>query len=182
MKEFGGERFDALLEELDRAVADLVAFAEADPARWERARPGKWSVGGHAAHIAVTMKATADAFEERVPRVLDGTIGPKPRRDPLESLWVWLFVGRGVLPRGARTPRRYEPPAGPALAETLAQLRRQVERHRAVGHLLTAGQRDRLWIASPFITRWHYGLGEMVRAHAVHARHHLALMRETARG
>jgi hypothetical protein len=31
---------------------------------------------------------------------------------------------------------------------------------------------------SPFITRWHYGLVEMVRAHAVHAHHHLALMRE----
>jgi hypothetical protein len=176
MAKFGGERFDALMLELERAVADLAGFAGADPSRWER--PGKWSVGGHAAHIAVTMAATADAFEERVPRVLDGTIALVPRRGPLESLWVWTFVHRGFLPRGARTPRRYEPVPGPKRAETLDQLRRQVERHRAVGHLLTADQRDRLWIVSPFITRWHYGLVEMVRAHAVHAHHHLALMRE----
>jgi len=181
MTKFGGERFDAIMAELDRAVDDLVAFAEADHSRWERSRPGKWSVGEHAAHVAVTMTVTADAFGERLPRVLDGTIGPKPRRGPLESLWAWLFVRRGVLPRGARTPRRFEPAPRPGLAETLDRLRRQVDRHRAVGHLLTTSQRDRLWITSPFITRWHYGLVEMVRAHAVHARHHLALMREMAK-
>ena len=178
MAKFDGERFDAFMAELDRAVDDLVAFADADRSRWERSRPGKWSVGEHAAHVAITMTVTADAFEASLPRVLDGTIGPVPRRGPFESLWVWLFVQRGFLPRGARTPRRFEPQPRPRHAETLDRLRRQVERHRAVGHMLTAGQRDRLWIASPFVARWHYALVEMVRAHAVHARHHLALMRE----
>src|SRR5262245_27629224 len=178
MAKFGGERFDALVAEMDRAVDDVVAFARAEPSCWERSRPRKWSVGGHAAHLVIAMKVTVDAFEERAPRVLDGTIAPVPRRGPLESLWVWTFVHRGFIPRGARTPRRYEPASRPDLAETLDQLRREAGRHRVVGHRLTADQRDRLWIVSPFITRWHYGLGEMVRAHAVHARHHLALMRE----
>ena len=170
-----GEHFDQRMAELDRAVSDLSAAASAGP--WERARPRKWSAGQHAAHVAITMAATAQAFEQSVPRVLDGTIGPVPSRGPLESLWIWMFVQRGFLPRGGRTPRRFEPMPAPDPDATLDDLRRGVERHRAVGHLLTAAQRDRLWIPSPFVSRWHYRLVEMVRAHAVHARHHLTQVR-----
>jgi hypothetical protein len=171
-----GEHFDERMAELDRAVSDLIAVAAAGP--WERARPPKWSAGQHAAHIAITLAATAQEFEHSVPRVLDGTIGAVPRRGPLESLWIWMFVQRGFLPRGGRTPRRFEAAPAPDPDATLDDLRRGVERHRAVGHLLTAAQRDRLWIPSPFIARWHYRLVEMVRAHAVHARHHLVQIRE----
>jgi hypothetical protein len=171
-----GGHFDDRIAELDRAVSELIAQAE--PGRWMRSRPRKWTVGQQAAHVAITMAITAQAFEEALPRVLDGSIGPVPRRGPIESLWVWMFVELGFLPRGARTPRRFEPAADPGLEGTIDDLRRGADRHRAVGHLLTAAQRDRLWIRSPFIHRWHYGLVEMVRAHAVHARHHLALIRE----
>jgi hypothetical protein len=173
-----GERFDERMAELDRAVSELIADAEAGSARWARSRRGKWAAGQHAAHVAISLADTADAFEERLPRVLDGTIAAVPRRGPLQWLWVSLLVGRGVMPRGGRTPRRFEPAADPGLAETVDRLRREVERHRAVGHLLTAAQRDRLWIPNPFVKRWHYTLVELVRAHAVHVRHHLALIRE----
>lgn len=171
-----GEHFDERMAELDRAVRDLIAHAE--PGRWPRSRPRKWTVGQHAAHVAITMATTAQAFEEALPRVLDGSIAPVPRRGAIEGLWVWMFVGRGFLPRGARTPRRFEPAPDPGSQGTLDDLRRSVERHRAVGRMLTAMQRDRLWIRSPFVHRWHYRLVEMVRAHAVHTRHHLALIRE----
>ena len=174
----GAERFDERMVELDRAVNDLVALAEAEPARWTRSRPGKWTAGQHVAHLAISLADTADAFEERLPRALDGTIAPKPRRGPLQWLWVSLLVGRGVMPRGGRTPRRFEPDEKPDLVETLDRLRREIERHRAVGHLLTAAQRERLWIPNPFVKRWHYTLVEMIRAQAVHVRHHLALIRE----
>ena len=180
MAAVGGERFDERMAELDRAVSELVALAEAEPARWTRSRPGKWTAGQHVAHLAITLADTADAFEERLPRVLDGTIAPKPRRGPLQWMWVSLLVGRGVMPRGGRTPSRFEPAADQGLEETLDRLCRQVERHRAVGHLLTARQRDRLWIPNPFVKRWHYSLVEMVRAQAVHVRHHVVLIREIA--
>jgi len=173
-----GERFDALMAELDRAVSDMIARAEHAPARWTRGRPGKWTAGQHASHVAISLAATADAFEERLPRVLDGTIAAVPRRGPLQWLWVALLVGRSTMPRGGRTPRRFEPGADPGRAETLDRLRREVERHRAVGHLLTAAQRDRLWIQNPFVARWHYTLAEMIRAQAVHVRHHLRLIAE----
>jgi hypothetical protein len=175
---FGGERFDERMSELDRAAGDMIAFAEAEPARWTRGRVGKWTVGQHAAHIVISLADTARAFEERLPRVLDGTIDPAPRRGLLQRMWVGRVVGRGTLLRGGRTPRRLEAPARPDLPETLDGLRREIERHRAVGHILTAPQRDRLWIPNPFLPRWHYTLVEMIRANAVHVRHHLALMRE----
>ena len=173
-----GVHFDERMAELDRAVDDLIALAEAEPARWPRARPGKWSAGQHVEHLAITLTITAGEFEARVPVVLDGTIPSVPRRGMLERLWVALLVGRGFMPRGGRTPRPFEPPAGTDPEQTLDRVRRGVERHRAVGHILTAAQRDRLWIANTFMKRWHYTLVEMVRAHAVHTRHHMALMRE----
>jgi hypothetical protein len=173
-----GERFDALMAELDGAVGDLISFAGAEPARWTRGRPGKWTAGQHAAHVAITLAETADAFEERLPRVLDGSLAAVPRRGPLQWLWVGLLVGRGTMPRGGRTPRRFEPAPAPGREETEGRLRRGVERHRAAGHRLTAAQRDRLWIPNPFVTRWHYMLPEMVRAQAVHARHHRKLIAE----
>ena len=177
-KTIDGEHFDARMAELDQALRELVADAERDPARWTRGRPGKWTAGRHAAHVAITLGDTADAFEARLPQVLGGTLGPVPRRGPLQWLWVSLLVGRGTMPRGGRTPRRFEPAPDPGRKETLDRLRREVERHRAVGHLLTAAQRDRLWIPNPFLKKWHYTLVEMIRAQAVHARHHLRLIGE----
>ena len=173
-----GQHFDERMAELDRAVAEMIADAEARPAPWTRDRQGKWSGAQHAAHVAIAMEVTADAFEQRLPHVLDATIPAVPRRGPIQWLWVSTLVKRGFMPRGIRTPRRFEPVGEPNLEETLARLRHAVERYRAVGHLLTAAQRDRLWIRNPFLKRWHYRLVEMVSVQAVHARHHLALIRE----
>ena len=172
-----GRHFDERMAELDRAVSEVIAIAEAVPERWTRGRAGKWTAGQHAAHLVISQDATAEAFERRLSMVLDGTIPPVPRRGPIEWLWVSWLVARGTMPGGIRTPRPFEPATSPDLDSTLDRLRRGVERHRAVGHILTAAQRDRLWIRNPFLQRWHYRLVEMVHVHAVHARHHLALMR-----
>jgi uncharacterized protein DUF1569 len=171
-----GRHFDEQMAELDRAVSEVIAVAE-EPKRWARGRPGKWTAGQHAAHLVISQDATADAFERRVPEVLNGAIPPVPRRGPVQWLWVSWLVKGGTMPGGIRTPRPFEPAASPDRGATLDRLRRGVARHRAVGHILTAAQRDRLWIRNPFLQRWHYRLVEMVCVHAVHARHHLALMR-----
>ena len=173
-----GEHFDALMADLDRAAGEMIAWLEAEPDRWTRGRPGKWSAGQHVEHIVISLAVPADAFERRVPSVLDGTIAPRPRRGPLQWVWVTLVAGRGWMPRGIRTPRRFEAGTHPARTETLDRLRREVARFRAMGHKLSAAQRDRLWIRNPFMERWHYTLAEMVRVETVHVRHHLRQIEE----
>ena len=93
-------------------------------------------------------------------------------------MWVALVAKRGVLPRGIRTPRRFEAGPDPERAATLDRERREVERHRAMGRRLTAVERDRLWIRNPFMRRWHYTFPEMIRVQAVHVRHHQRLIAE----
>ena len=173
-----GEHFDARIQELDGAAGELIRWVEADPGRWTRGRPGKWTVGQHVAHVVVSLAVPADAFEEKRPRVLDLSIPPVPPRGPLQSLWVWLVAGRGTMPRGARTPRRFEPGATPGRAETIERLRREVERYAAAGRGFSAAQLDRFWIQNPFRMQWHYTLPEMVRVQAVHVRHHMRQIEE----
>src|SRR5262249_37788081 len=47
-----GAHFDLMALELDRALAELLALLERDPALWTRAQRGKWSAGQHAEHVA----------------------------------------------------------------------------------------------------------------------------------
>ncbi len=74
------------------------------------------------------------------------------------------------------------PSAGPDREATLERLGRDAGRHRTIGDRLGGAERDRVWIANPFVARWYYRLPEMVRAHAVHAQHHRKLVEEIAGG
>ena len=111
-----------------------------------------------------------------------GTLWPCPRRGPLQTLWIGLVVKIGRLPRGGRAPAKFLPAASPDHAATLEKIRLLVERHRRIGAGLSAGDRDRLWIRNPFLPRWQYTLPEVIRVHAVHARHHARLVREIGVG
>jgi len=173
-----GAHFDQVLADLDLAARELAAALERDPARWSRGRPGKWTAGQHVEHLAITLAVSADAFEPLAARVRDGTLARVPRRGPLQWLWVTMVVKRGTLPRGGKTPRRFEAGPGPSREHTLERLRREIHRHRTLGDGLSAQQRDRLWIRNPFVSRWHYTLPEMVQVHAVHVRHHARLIAE----
>ena len=175
-----GAHFDALAADLDQAVGAMSAQFDRDPTLWSRGRPGKWTAGQHADHLALCLADTADAFERRRAELRAGTLGPVPRRGILHRLWVGLVIGRGCLPRGGRTPRRLEAGPGPERPATLARLARGVARHRALGAGLSAEERDRLWAPNPFLPRWHYTLPEIVRMHAVHVRHHARLIAEIA--
>lgn len=93
-----------------------------------------------------------------------------------------IAVEGGRLPRGGRTAPAFEPPAEAAREDVLARLAREARRHRDIGLALAPADRDRLWAPNPFRASWHYRLPEMVRMHAVHARHHAALVREIAAG
>ena len=93
-------------------------------------------------------------------------------------MWVFLVVRRGRMPRGGRTPAPFEAGAAPDRGATLTSLQNGLERHRAIGASLTPEERDQLWIPNPFHARWHYTFTEILRVHAVHARHHASLVGE----
>lgn len=171
-----GSHFDALTAELDSALRDLVAAADRDPGLWGRGKPGKWTAGQHVEHVALCMAAMADGFEARG-RLPAGEWPARPGRGLLESLWIAIVVKGGKLPRGGKTRAAFEPGALPDRATTIGSLRRESDRIRALGAGHAAEDRDRLWIANPFMARWHYTLPETARVNAVHARHHAKLIR-----
>src|SRR2546421_11281114 len=94
-----GAHFAALADDLEVAVAELLAPVESDPEAWSRAsRPGKWSAGQHVDHIAVALAASAAALDKREAKLRDGTLRERPRRGPLESLWVGWLTRVGWIP------------------------------------------------------------------------------------
>jgi hypothetical protein len=176
-----GAHFEALADDLDAAVGELLAPVERDASCWTRAaRPGKWSAGQHVDHVTVALNASAAAVEKRESRLRDGSLRERPRRGPLEMLWVAWGTRVGWIPRGIRAPAVTLPNANPDATEVKARLRRAVTRHREVGERLAAADRDRLWIGNPFRSRWHYNLPELMRMHAVHVRHHARQVAELA--
>lgn len=172
-----GDNVPALGEDLEAAVRELMEPMERDPALWTRGFPGKWTAGQHAAHVAAALSLTADSLEANAARLAEGRL-PRPRRGLLQRLFVRMIVGRGRLPRGGRSPRATVPEAAPSPVAVRDQLAREVARHRGVGARLGVEDRDRLWVPNPFLRRWSYRYPELLRMHAVHARHHAALVRE----
>jgi len=99
-----GADFDSLADDLDAAVAELIAAIGQDPSRWERGTRGRWTVGQHAAHVAITLRRTADDFEAAERSLRAGTLPPVPaRRSLLNQVFLGLVAGRGYMPRGLRT-------------------------------------------------------------------------------
>jgi hypothetical protein len=176
-----GEHFEALLEDLGLALSELAEAAGAVAEQWTRSKPGKWTAGQHVDHIAASLALTAGPFEGRVLLLRSGTLPERPRRGPLQSLWIGLVIKRGRMPRGARADKRTVPAETPDRAKTMDTIGRLVGRHAAVGAALSPSERDRLWIWNPLLPRWQYTLPEIIRVHAVHARHHARLVREIER-
>lgn len=177
-----GEHFEELMADLDATVREVASAVDREPALWTRGRPGKWTAAQHVSHLSITLDATATPFESHLPLLRQGDFPPCPRRGFLQTIWVFVAVRRGKLPRGGKTPAPFEAAPAPERKETMDALVRGVERHRALGASLTADERDRLWIPNPFHPRWHYTFSEMLRVHAVHIRHHTGLIREIPSG
>ncbi len=168
-----GEDFAALCADLEAALRELTSAVDRDPSLWTRGRPGKWTAGQQVAHVGLILTRMAEAFEAAEPALRAGTLPAVPRRGLLQAMFVKVVVENGFMPSGARAAAFSLPPDRPERSATLAALKGDAGRLRAVGERLSAAERDRLWIRSPgFVTTWHYRLPEAVRIHAVHARHH----------
>lgn len=170
-----GAHAEELLADLDAALAELERAADRG---WERGIPGKWTAGEHVAHIATTMAEAADTLEKAASLHRAAFLPRRPRRGPTQWLWVHLVIAPGRLPRGGKTAARFVPASHPAREATLRALHDAAARHRSLTESLSAPERNQLWIPNPFLPRWHYTLPEILRVHAVHARHHAKLIDE----
>lgn len=182
MTAIDGAHFDALADDLERAIARLVGLIERRPEAWTHARHGKWTAGQHAEHVANALDLMYAPFVENKRKLEAGELGPKPRRGVLEWIFVASFVRPGWLPRGGQAAPASFPSAAPAAAEVVRRLQANPARYRALGASLDPAARDRLWIRNPFMLwmRWHYRLPEAVRMQAVHVLHHAAQIEELA--
>lgn len=178
--EISGANFEALMRAMEAAVHEFTERACAEPLLWRCARPGKWSVGQHADHIAAGLTVTADSFEHSEKDLRAGVLLSPPRRWPIEALFIGIVVGMGRFPRGGKAPKSILPSSMPEPSEVVVRIARGVARHRALGERLAVDERDRLWIPSPFMRGWHYGFPEILRLHDVHTRHHTKQVTETA--
>ena len=178
-----GTHFDELVADLARSVDELTARLERDPALWNRGRPGKWTAGQHAEHLAEALELMIALFEDSAIRAAGGELPPAPVRGPLQALFFALVVRPGWMPRGGAAIERTHPSDAPVRDEVLRRLRQAPEHFRRLGAGRDAAERDRLWIRNPFMTRmhWHYSPPEAVRIQAVHVRHHAAQIDELTR-
>jgi len=177
---FDGAHYPELCDDLSLAVNEMIAIWERSPDVWMRSRPGKWTGAQHAEHVALAMELPLAMFADRLRELRDGTVPEPPGRGPLQSLFFALVVKPGRFPRGGTAIPPARPTAAPERGVTERRLRDDAERYRVIAQGLDAAALDRLWIRNPFMTalRWHYRLPEMVRVHALHVRHHAALIRE----
>lgn len=134
-------------------------------------------------HVGIALERTAGDFQRAEQALRAGTLAPVPaRRSPLARLFLAIVGGGGYMPRGVRTADWAVPRGASDRRTTLETLRQGAARHIDLGLRLDPAERDRLWIANPFRAGWHYRLPEMVRVHAVHARHHAKQVAEHVTG
>jgi hypothetical protein len=174
MAAIDGAHFDALVNDLDRSVEQLLATVGRDPSVWSRGRPGKWTAGQHAEHVTKALELHLSSFEENRRRMDVGDLGRQPRHGLLEELFHAVIVRPGWMPRGGPAVPPTFPSDLPNPADVSRRMREAVGRFRALGAGLDPAARDRLWIRNPNMPtmRWHYSLPESVRIQAVHVRHH----------
>ena len=178
-----GAHYDAIVTDLDHSVDAMIALLERDSALWTRRRPGKWTAGQHADHVAKALALMLPPIADSARRMAAGQLPKRPWRGPLQSLFFALVVTPGRIPRGGPAIPPTFPADAPVLAEVTRALREHAARYREAGAGLDSAARGRLWIPNPFMTwlRWQYSLPEAVHIQAVHVRHHATQIEELAR-
>ena len=183
MTTIDGAHFDELAADLDHSIEALLAPIERDPAVWQRALPGKWSVGQHCEHMALALEMMPPLFADSARRLAEGALPPPPVRWPLQALFIAMVVKGGKIPRGGPAHPATFPAAQPSLPQVLSRLRAAPDQYRTPASGLDPVTLDRLWIRNPIMTKfsWHYSLPEAVRVQAVHIRHHGTQVLEATR-
>lgn len=172
----------ALLDDFGAAVAEMKSALGGDLA-WTRAPAGKWSAGQHADHVAKSIDSMVERFETNAEELRRGTLRNRPGRGLLQSFVIRMLM-REPFPKGAKTQEFVAPGPTASRDAVFRHLDEGVRRFREVSDRLTPDERERIWIINPFMEKrgWHYRLFEAVRVQTTHARHHMRLALQAARG
>ena len=177
-----GAHGEELLCDMEAAAREFIDRFERAPGLWDLVPARGWTPGQHVDHVASTHMILADRFESAVREFESGRLAPRPRRGLLQAFFVRLLTQRRKFPRGGRAIPATQAAAAPNRSATLARLRGEVARYRALVERLAEDDLDRVWAPNPMTPlRWHYSLPEVLRVHACHTRHHLLLVEEIAR-
>ena len=183
MTAIDGAHFGELVLDLEQSIEVLLAPVDGDATLWQRALPGKWSVGQHCEHVALALEMMPPLFADSARRLAAGTLPPPPVRWPLQALFIAMVVKGGKIPRGGPAHSATFPAAQPSLPQIVSRLRAAPGLYRTPTSGLDPVALDHLWIRNPIMTKfsWHYSLPEAVRVQAVHVRHHATQVLEATR-
>lgn len=177
-----GVHAEELLSDMEAAAREFIDRFERMSGLWDLAPARGWTPGEHADHLANTHMIFADHFESAMRDLENDRLPPRPRRGLLQGFVVRMLTGK-KFPRGGRAISAAQPGPAPDRSATLARLRGEVARYRALVERLPPADLDCVWVQNPMVKfRWHYTLPEVLRVHACHTRHHLLLVEEIARG
>ena len=177
-----GAHAEELLFDMEAAAREFIDRFDRTSGLWDLAPARGWTPGQHADHLANAHMIFADRFESAMRDFENDQLPPRPRRGLLQTFVVRLLT-RNKFPRGGRAIPATQASPAPDRSATLARLRGEVARYRALVERLPQADLDRVWVQNPMVKfRWHYILPEVLRVHACHTRHHLLLVEEIARG
>jgi len=162
------------LSELPALVlGPLEGRPEAD---WQRAPPGKWTPAQIVEHLALGLESSAAAFAGRRAKP------PMARRPTtLRAKLGKLFVfGLGRFPPGLRAPEGATPAPRVERAAAEARFRRGLDLWDQVERELLPVRPHDLFVKHPALGD--LTMGEWLRFHAIHARHHARQIRARVAG
>ena len=139
---------------------------------WERAPAGKWTPAQIVEHLAISMNTSADKFEQR------RGYAPMRRRSRglTERLARTAVLGLRWYPQGFRAPELTRPAEHISRRDAAAHFGEGLRRWDVLTRdLLPARPRD-LFVRHPLLGD--LTLGEWLRFHLIHARHHAPQIRQ----
>lgn len=153
--------------DLERIV--LGPLARRAPSDWQRAPTGKWTPAQIVEHLALSLELSARGFE----RTQDARA--RRPRTLLERVSGWFVFGIGWTPPGIRAPRRTTPAERIEPADAERHFREGLDRWAALESRAATEQDSGVYVHHPRLGE--LDLGEWLRFHEWHCRHHARQIR-----
>jgi DinB family protein len=160
----------------DLSAVVLGPLQDRADADWQRAPAGKWTPAQIVEHLAIGLESSAERFLERrtrAPMV-------RRRRTVLEWLARLVIFGSGRFPPGLTAPKGATPAPRVERAATEAKFRRGLVLWEQVERELVPARAQDLFVKHPRLGD--LTIGEWLRFHAIHARHHAKQIRRRVAG
>jgi len=143
-------------------------------ADWQKAPAGKWTPAQIVEHLAISLELSARGFEEA-----RGSQRCRPKT-LAERVSTWFVFRLGWIPPGIKAPRRATPAPQVEAADAERRFREGLARWTALETTLAAGPSLTVLVKHPRLGE--LDLGEWLRFHAWHCRHHAKQIRQRLAG